>query len=95
MFVCLAEDCSSEILERFYGTESGAPRVVGVSKPRVATPYVVAKMVQFKAENPSIFAWEIRERLLNESICTQDHLPSVIHSTLISFFTHFNLFRIL
>ena len=41
---------------------------------------VVAKIAEIKAENPSIFAWEIRERLLNDGICTQDNLPSVILS---------------
>jgi len=39
---------------------------------------VVARIAQIKAENASIFAWEIRENLLNESICTPDNLPSVI-----------------
>ncbi len=39
---------------------------------------VVAKIALIKANCPSLFAWEIRERLLNESICTNDNLPSVI-----------------
>ncbi len=39
---------------------------------------VVTKIALIKGENPSIFAWEIRERLLNESICVHDNLPSVI-----------------
>ena len=38
---------------------------------------VVAKIAEIKGENPSIFAWEIRERLLNDAVCTQDNLPSV------------------
>lgn len=35
-------------------------------KPKVATPAVVSKIEQYKRENPTIFAWEIRERLISE-----------------------------
>ncbi len=47
---------------------------------------VVAKIAEIKAENPSIFAWEIRERLLNDGVCTQDNLPSVNFSKVKLFF---------
>ncbi|CAF1155688.1 unnamed protein product, partial [Didymodactylos carnosus] len=73
----ISNGCVSKILGRFYETGSIKPRAIGGSKPRVATPDVVSKIAQIKGENPSIFAWEIRERLLNDGICTQDNLPSV------------------
>ncbi|CAF0777420.1 unnamed protein product [Didymodactylos carnosus] len=73
----VSNGCVSKILGRFYETGSIKPRAIGGSKPRVATPDVVLKIAQIKGDNPSIFAWEIRERLLNDAICTQDNLPSV------------------
>ncbi|KAL0839539.1 hypothetical protein ABMA28_016235 [Loxostege sticticalis] len=51
--------------------------LIGGSKPKVATPAVVSKIEQYKRENPTIFAWEIRERLISEGVCTNATAPSV------------------
>lgn len=40
--------------------------MIGGSKPKVATPAVVSKIEFYKRENPTIFAWEIREKLISE-----------------------------
>lgn len=100
----VSNGCVSKILGRYYETGSIRPRAIGGSKPRVATPEVVSKIAQYKRECPSIFAWEIRDRLLSEGVCTNDNIPSVsslrtspslpsaLHSPLftISFFTSFH-----
>ncbi|XP_068204029.1 paired box protein Pax-6-like [Palaemon carinicauda] len=73
----VSNGCVSKILGRYYETGSIRPRAIGGSKPRVATAEVVAKISQFKRECPSIFAWEIRDRLLSEGVCSSDNIPSV------------------
>lgn len=73
----VSNGCVSKILGRYYETGSIKPRAIGGSKPRVATPPVVQKIAEYKRECPSIFAWEIRDRLLSEGICTNDNIPSV------------------
>lgn len=64
-------------VDRYYETGSIKPRAIGGSKPRVATQPVVNKIAEFKRECPSIFAWEIRDRLLSEGVCNNDNIPSV------------------
>jgi hypothetical protein len=73
----VSNGCVSKILSRYYETGSIKPRAIGGSKPRVATSDVVHKIAAYKRECPSIFAWEIRDRLLNENVCNQDNIPSV------------------
>lgn len=34
------------------------------SKPRVATPEIENRIEEMKKENPGIFSWEIREKLI-------------------------------
>lgn len=80
LYLCLIQvsnGCVSKILGRYYETGSIRPRAIGGSKPRVATPEVVGKIALYKRECPSIFAWEIRDRLLAEEACTNDNIPSV------------------
>ncbi|CAH0382953.1 unnamed protein product [Bemisia tabaci] len=68
---------TSPASSRYYETGSIKPRAIGGSKPRVATNGVVSKIAEYKRECPSIFAWEIRDRLLSEGVCTNDNIPSV------------------
>lgn len=58
-------------------TGSIRPGVIGGSKPRVATPEVESRIEDYKRENPGIFSWEIRDRLVKEGICDRSSAPSV------------------
>lgn len=73
----VSHGCVSKILGRFYETGSIRPGSIGGSKPKVATPPVVSKIVQYKQQNPTIFAWEIRDRLVEEGVCDRENTPSV------------------
>ncbi|XP_069038295.1 paired box protein Pax-8 isoform X4 [Lepisosteus oculatus] len=73
----VSHGCVSKILGRYYETGSIKPGVIGGSKPKVATPKVVEKIAEYKRQNPTMFAWEIRDRLLAEGVCDNDTVPSV------------------
>ncbi|KAA3677369.1 uncharacterized protein DEA37_0004883 [Paragonimus westermani] len=61
----------------YYETGSIRPGVIGGSKPKVATPSVVDAICKYKEDSPTMFAWEIRDRLLKDHVCTLENVPSV------------------
>ena len=63
--------------QKLHQQQGRVPGMVGGSKPKVATPPVVDKIESYKRENPTIFAWEIRERLISEGVCKNNTAPSV------------------
>nr|XP_027200852.1 paired box protein Pax-3-B-like isoform X1 [Dermatophagoides pteronyssinus] len=73
----VSHGCVSKILNRYQETGSIRPGVIGGSKPRVATPEVEKKIEEYKQENPGIFSYEIRERLIKEGLCDKNSAPSV------------------
>ncbi|EDV22116.1 uncharacterized protein TRIADDRAFT_29410 [Trichoplax adhaerens] len=73
----VSHGCVSKILCRYYQTGSVSPGIIGGSKPKVATPTVVDKIAEYKRNNSTIFAWEIREKLLGDKICDASNVPSV------------------
>ncbi|XP_057588535.1 paired box protein Pax-4 [Hippopotamus amphibius kiboko] len=73
----VSNGCVSKILGRYYRTGVLEPKGVGGSKPRLATPPVVARIAQLKGACPALFAWEIQRQLCAEGLCPQDKTPSV------------------
>lgn len=73
----VSHGCVSKILNRYQETGSIRPGVIGGSKPRVATPEVESRIEEYKRDNPGIFSWEIRDRLIKEGICDRTSAPSV------------------
>lgn len=73
----VSNGCVSKILGRYYRTGVLEPKGIGGSKPRLATPAVVARIAQLKDECPALFAWEIQRQLCVEGLCAQDKAPSV------------------
>ncbi|XP_015231629.1 PREDICTED: paired box protein Pax-5-like [Cyprinodon variegatus] len=73
----VSHGCVSKILTRYNETGSIRPGLIGGSKPKVATPKVVQKILQLKHDNPTMFAWEIRDRLVLEQVCDCSNVPSI------------------
>ena len=76
-FLQVSNGCVSKILSRYYETGVITPKAIGGSKPRVTNNSVVEKIKEFKRESSSIFAWEIKNKLLKANICTNETVPSV------------------
>lgn len=43
----------------------------------MATPEIENRIEDYKKENPGIFSWEIRDRLIKEGLCDRSTAPSV------------------
>lgn len=67
----------SKILNRYQETGSIRPGVIGGSKPRVATPEIEARVEEYKRKNPSIFSYEVRDRLIEDGLCDRTTVPSL------------------
>ncbi|XP_067384415.1 paired box protein Pax-7-like isoform X1 [Channa argus] len=73
----VSHGCVSKILCRYQETGSIRPGAIGGSKPRqVATPDVEKRIEEYKRDNPSMFSWEIRDKLLKDGVCDRGTVPS-------------------
>ncbi|XP_033952565.1 paired box protein Pax-3-like isoform X1 [Gymnodraco acuticeps] len=74
----VSHGCVSKILCRYQETGSIRPGAIGGSKPKQGTtPDVDKRIEDYKRENPGMFSWEIRDKLLKDGICDRNTVPSV------------------
>ena len=73
----VSHGCVSKILNRYQETGSIKPGVIGGSKPRAGTPDVEKRIQDYQERNPGIFSWEIKERLVEDGVCSKETVPSV------------------
>ncbi|XP_036412468.1 paired box protein Pax-3a isoform X2 [Colossoma macropomum] len=74
----VSHGCVSKILCRYQETGSIRPGAIGGSKPKQnANPDVDKKIEEYKRENPGMFSWEIRDKLLKDGVCDRNTVPSV------------------
>ncbi|XP_077293630.1 paired box protein Pax-7-like isoform X2 [Arctopsyche grandis] len=73
----VSHGCVSKILNRYQETGSIRPGVIGGSKPRVATPEVESRIEDLKRQNPGIFSWEIRDKLIKEGVTDPPSVSSI------------------
>lgn len=43
---------------------------------QVATPDVEKRIEEYKRDNPGVFSWEIRDKLLKDGVCDRSTVPS-------------------
>ncbi|CAG6008009.1 unnamed protein product [Menidia menidia] len=74
----VSHGCVSKILCRYQETGSIRPGAIGGSKPKQGTtPDVERRIEEYKRENPGMFSWEIRDKLLKDGMCDRNNAPSV------------------
>nr|BAF56223.1 Pax-D2 [Anthopleura japonica] len=73
----ITHGCISKLLSKFFKTGSLVPGHGTAGRPRVITPWIEMHIDRYRKEQPGIFSWEIRERLLRENVCFETTLPSL------------------
>ena len=53
-----------------------SPSAVLSHLQQVATPDVEKRIEEYKRDNPGMFSWEIRDKLLKDGVCDRSTVPS-------------------
>lgn len=56
------------------------------------SPDVDKKIEEYKRDNPGMFSWEIRDKLLKDGICDRNNVPSGTRSIIIYAFLFISFF---
>ena len=73
----ITHGCISKLLSKYRKTGSIQPGGEGVGRPRVISPLIAQKIKQLANQQPGLYSWEIRDRLVQENICNRENVPSL------------------
>ena len=93
-FVPLQFQLKSETFSCVLSFSPARPALRGPSNlKQVATPDVEKRIEEYKRENPGMFSWEIRDKLLKDGVCDRSTVPSGEASSGKLHFFFFSLLR--
>ena len=73
----ITHGCISKLLSKYRKTGSIQAGGESVGRPRVITPRIAQRIMEYRKEQPGLFSWEIRDRLVQESLCSKESPPSL------------------
>ena len=73
----ITHGCISKLLSKYRKTGSIQSGGEGVGRPRVITPLIAQKIEQYAKQQPGLYSWEIRDRLVRENIFNRENIPSL------------------
>ena len=73
----ITHGCISKLLSKYRKTGSIQAGGESAGRPRVITPQIAQRIMEYRKEQPGLFSWEIRDRLVQESLCSKESTPSL------------------
>ena len=73
----ITHGCISKLLSKYRKTGSIQPGGKGLGRPRVITPRIAKRIEEYTKKQPGIYSWEIRDRLVQDNICSLENIPSL------------------
>lgn len=73
----ITHGCISKLLSKYRKTGSIQPGGEGVGRPRVITAQVAQRIRHYSQQQPGLYSWEIRDRLVQDDICNRESVPSL------------------